>query len=108
MEVHSEPSSSCSKAFRGRQRTPRLDALLVGALSLVFGVFVGRQTRDSDSTDPALTAVGFDTMRWSLGGSGSAQSFPQWVVRLPGRTAPILYYLPAELGVHHYTLSGAA
>ena len=85
-----------NKSYRGRRLSPRLEGLLAGAVCLVFGVLVGRQTRTSDLAPFIPARIGFGTAgAWS----------PSRLASEP--PAPKPYYLPADLGVHHYTVSGA-
>ena len=104
-----EPASPNSKGSRSRQRSSRSEALLLGALLLVVGFLVGRQTLQSESANLILAGAGFDPSKWPLRGGGSPRSSSRAASALAlAGTAPKAYYLPAELGVHHYTVSGAA
>ena len=104
-----------------------MEALLVGALCLVVGL-IGRQVLVSTNSSEgggwtSARGAGFrDSVRWPLGGGSSLAGAPQWASswmpssssaaaaaasrRRPAMTRP--YYLPAELGVHHYSILGAA
>ena len=91
------------------------DALMLAVLALVAGVLIGRQSLTSQSAVLALVGrttargAGFVAARLPLGGTGKTGGFPPWSSQpAPQRPTPKAYYLPAELGVHHYTMLGAA
>ena len=92
---------------RGRQRSALLDGLVAVILCVAFGVLVGRLTSTSVRDRP-----GFGTAKEPLRDNGAhgvrGPSIPTALRLAPERPAPKSYFLPEELGVHHYVVSGAA
>jgi hypothetical protein len=112
-ESHIEAASTGDKLYQSRQWSP-VEALLLAVLALVAGVLVGRETLTPHSAVLALVrrttarGAGFVAMRRPLGGTGRPGGFPRWGSQpTPQRPKPKAYYLPAEMGVHHYTILGA-
>ena len=103
--------ASPNKSPPRRQRSSRWEAVLLGGVLLVVGFVAGRQTLQSGTADLILAGAGFDPAKWPLrgGGSGRTTSWRAASPLPPGGSvlAPKAYYLPTDLGVHHYTLSGA-
>ena len=102
-----ESAWPCSATYPRRHGSSRLDAVLVGALCLAVGGLVGRQTQDLAPWLPV--GAGLDNAGWPPRESMSSIVKTPWGSRLAtSRTASKTYYLPAELGVHHHAVSGAA
>ena len=79
------------------------------ALCLAVSALVGCQVLMTHATPRPNAEAGISTARWSVGWSGRAGASSRWAPRLPPSRPPSrAYFLPAELGVHHHTLSGAS
>ena len=73
---------------------------------MLLGGIVGRQTLEPSAK---WSVAGYYAAWRSLEGSDSAGSYLRQVPPLPDGARPAAnYYLPSELGVHHYTVSGVA
>ncbi len=101
--------SPSNEAFSGLQWLRPWDAMLVGALCLLGIGLLGRQTLKSTPAHWIHVGASLDNAGWPpREGSRDSASNP-WAARLaPARRTSKFYYLPAELGVHHLRVSGAA
>ena len=102
-----EEACLSAEAYPGRRRSPRTEALLVGALCMVFGGIIGRHMAPQ-TAQWMLAGAGFYAAWQPPVESGSLGGPSQMTLAPPPANSSATYYLPSDLGVHHHTVSGAA